>query len=93
MNTAVRTSRRPTVLRSPRAWQRRVSQSRRAGRGGYLIVAAVALLALLPVVVPSAAAPVRPGLSTAAPWTRHPADYVTLPTVIACLLGRLLINR
>jgi hypothetical protein len=56
-------------------------------------VAAVALLALLPVVVASAAAPVLPGLSTAAPWTRHPADYVTLPTVIACLLGRLLINR
>ncbi len=63
------------------------------GREGCLIVAAVALLALLPVVLASAAAPVLPGPSTAAAWTRHPADYVALPTVIACLLGLLLINR
>jgi hypothetical protein len=64
-----------------------------SGQRGLLIVAAVALLALLPVVLASAAALVLPGPSTAAPWTRHPADYVALPTVIACLLGRLLINR
>ena len=63
-----------------------------AGGGGYLIVAAVALLVLLPVVLASAA-PVLPGTVTVTLWKRHLADYVVLPTVIAYLLGYLLINR
>ena len=55
-------------------------------------MAAVALLVLLPVVLASAA-PVLPGTVTVTLWKRHLADYVVLPTVIAYLLGYLLINR
>ena len=63
-----------------------------AGEGAYLIVATVTLLALLPVVLVSAA-PVLPGTGTVTLWKRHLADYVVLPTVIAHLLDCLLINR
>ena len=55
-------------------------------------MAAVALLALLPVALASAA-PVLSGTGTVTLWKRHLADYVVLPTVIAHLLGYLLINR
>jgi hypothetical protein len=63
-----------------------------ADGGGYLIVAAVALIALLPVVMASAVL-VLPGTGTATLWKRHFTEYVILPSVIAHLLDRLLINR
>jgi len=63
-----------------------------ADGGGYLIVAAVALIALLPVVMASAVL-VLPSTGTTTPWKRHLTDYVILPSAIAHLLDRLLINR